>query len=56
MPVKKFIPSVWTGYTYPKSGKKIPRLMTAKEAEKWMKETGKPVYMKLKKYELDLIE
>ena len=38
----------WTGVVgVSKEGKKISRIMTKKDAENWMKKTGKSVYKKL---------
>ena len=50
--IKKLAKPVWTGYTIGKSGKEIPRLMTAKEAQEWALKTNKPVFQSMKVYEL----
>lgn len=49
---KSQIPNVWTGYQLGVSGKKYPRLMTAKEAKKWSLKTGKNIFQSMKVGEL----
>lgn len=43
-----FLSPVWYGIT--PSGKKL--YMNALEAQRWARETGRPVFLKAKKYEL----
>jgi len=52
MSVKKLSKPVWSSYTVDKSGKEIARVMDTNQAEKFMKKTGKPVFQKMKVYEL----
>lgn len=42
--------AVWFDFIDEK--KQIKRYMNANEAERWMKETGKPVFLKAKAFEL----
>jgi len=51
--IKKTKHTVWTGHITSSSGKKIPRLMTDREAQGWSKKTGQSVWKAMKKYELD---
>jgi len=37
----------WTGVAVNKSGKKILRIMTDKDAKEWAEKTGKSVYKKM---------
>jgi len=48
-PIKHFRQPVWYGLS--DKGQKI--FMNAMEAQAWAKETGRPVFLKCKRYELD---